>query len=96
MEIINKLKEENEKLKKDSDNTFAINFISTDQIINCPMVCKKTDYFKELLEKLYKDYPKLTNKNLVFMANGRVMNINETLENNGIKQGDAIVIYENN
>ena len=94
-EIINKLKEEKEKLQKEIDNMFAINFESTNQNIKCPMVCKKTDNFKTLEEKLYRDYPELKNKNLVFMANGNVINRDETLDNNGIKSGNAILICEN-
>ena len=89
------LLEQNKKLQKEIYNMFAINFMSTAQNINCPMVCKKTDNFKVLEEKLYLDYPELRNKNLVFMANGSVINRYETLENNGIKPGNAIVIYEN-
>ena len=89
------LLEQNKKLQKEIYNMFAINFMSTAQNINCPMVCKKTDNFKLLEEKLYLDYPELKNKNLVFMANGSVINRYETLENNGIKPGNAIVIYEN-
>ena len=89
------LMEQNKKLQKEIYNMFAINFMSTAQNINCPMVCKKTDNFKVLEEKLYLDYPELKNKNLVFMANGSVINRYETLENNGIKPGNAIVIYEN-
>ena len=92
---IRELIEEKEKLQKEIDNMFAINFESTNQNIKCPMVCKKTDNFNTLEEKLYRDYPQLKNKNLVFMANGSVINRDETLDNNGIKSGNAILIYEN-
>ena len=71
---------------------FAINFISTDQKINCLMVCKKSDIFRVLEEKLYKDNEELKNKNLVFTANGSKINRYETSENNGIKHGNAILI----
>ena len=49
------------------------------------------EYFDYDIEKvgLYKE---LRNKNLVFIVNGGVINRNETLENNGIKPGSAIVI----
>ena len=69
--------------------------MSTDQNINCLMIGKKSDNFKVLEEKLYQDYPEIENKNLVFMVNGCVINRDETLENNGIKPGNAIVIDEN-
>ena len=92
---IRELIEEKEKLQKEIDNMFAITFESTNQNIKCPMVCKKTDNFKNLEEKLYRDYPELKKKNLVFMVNGSVINRDETLNNNGIKSGNAILIYEN-
>ena len=92
---IRELIEEKEKLQKEIDNMFAITFESTNQKIKCPMVCKKTDNFKNLEEKLYRDYPELKKKNLVFMVNGSVINRDETLNNNGIKSGNAILIYEN-
>jgi len=91
---IRELIEEKEKLQKEMDNMFAITFESTKQNIKCPMSCKKTDNFKNLEEKLYRDYPELKKKNLVFMANGSVINRDETLDNNGIKSGNAILIYE--
>ena len=74
---------------------FAINFLSTTQNINYPMICKKSDNFILLEEKLYQEYPELRNKDLVFMANGSVINRDETLDNNGIKPGNLIVINEN-
>ena len=92
---IRELIEEKEKLQKEIDNMFAITFESTNQNIKCSMSCKKTDNFKNLEEKLYRDYPELKKKNLVFMANGSVINRDETLDNNGIKSGNAILIYEN-
>ena len=63
--------------------------------INFPIACKIKDNFKVLEEKLYKDYPELKHKNLYFMANGNIINRDETLENNRIKNRNAILIYEN-
>ena len=92
---LKQLNEENKKLKKEIDNTIAINFMSISQNINFPIACKITDNFKDLEEKLYKDYPELKHKNLYFMANGSIINRYETLENNGIKNSNTILIFDN-
>ena len=92
---LKKLNEENKKLKKEIDNTIAINFMSVAHNINFPIACKITDNFKTLEEKLYRDYPELKHKNLYFTANGNIINRYETLENNRITNGNAILIDEN-
>ena len=92
---INKLDEENKQLKKEMENMFAISFTTIDQQINYLMVCKNSDNFKDLEEKLYLEYPQLRKKDIYFMANGNIINRNETLENNGIKNNTAILINEN-
>ena len=92
---LKKLNEENKRLQEEMDNIIAINFMSTSQNINFPIACKITDNFKDLEKKLYKDYPELKHKNLYFMVNGNIINRDETLENNGIKNRNAILICEN-
>jgi len=93
---LNEEKEYNKKLKKEIDNMFAVNFVSTDyNINNCPLVCKKTEYFIELEEKLYKEYPYLKRKSIYFLCNGNLINRDETLENNGIKKGNIILKNKN-
>ena len=92
---LKKLNEENKKLKKEIDNIIAINFMSVAHNINFPIACKITDNFKTLEEKLYRDYPEFKHKNLYFMAGGNIINRYETLENNRITNGNAILIDEN-
>ena len=94
-EKMRQLTEENQKLKKEIDDIFAINFMSTFGNFNFPIACKKTDYFKVLEEKLYQVNSELKDKNLVFIVNGSVINRYETLENNRIESGNAILIYIN-
>ena len=78
-----------------NENTFAVNFMSSDQKINFPLVCKNTDLFSELLERLYLEYPDLKRKNIVFIVNGNVIDKAETLDKNKIKSGNAIMIIDN-
>ena len=98
-DIIKQLNEENKKLKNEMqnmlENMFAISFISTNQTINYLMVCRNSDNFEDIEEKLFNEYPQLKNKNIYFMANGNVINRCETLEKNGIKNSTVILIIEN-
>ena len=83
-----------EKLRKEMEGLIAINFTSINQNVNSPIICNKSDLFRGVEEKLYNEYPRLRNKNIFFMANGNIINRNETLEQNKIEKGNAILIYE--
>ena len=76
------------------ETVIAINFRSLNDNINYPMACKKTDIFANIENKLYKEYPKLKNKKICFIANGNVVNKYNTFEQNKIKSGDTILINE--
>ena len=88
---------EMEQLKKEMENTFAINYISTEQKIDYAIPCKSADIFKNIEEKLYIKYPKLKDKILEFdfLANENIINRYETLENNGIMKNTTILIKKN-
>ena len=68
--------------------------MSTDQLINYPLVCKNTDIFSELEKKLYVEFPALKNKNLIFIANGNIIKKDLSLEENKIKNDTTIIINE--
>ena len=93
-EILGEEKEEfinPEKIKKDE---CLIQFISGDQHVNMLIICKVTDKFSVLEEKLYKDFPDLRNKNIIFLAKGNIINRSATLEENKIKNDTTIQIHE--
>ena len=93
-EILGEEKEEfinPEKIKKDE---CLIQFISGDQYVNMLIICKVTDKFSVLEEKLYKDFPDLRNKNIIFLAKGNIINRSATLEENKIKNDTTIQIHE--
>ena len=48
--------------------------------------------FSNIERIIYSEFPECKTKNLIFMKNGNVININETLEKNGIKNGDSIIL----
>ena len=65
---------------------------STDQAIKYPIICKKSDNFKELEQKIYKKFPDLKQKEHYFLCNGNIIDIEKTIEENKIKDGDILVI----
>ena len=67
-----------------------VHFISTDQKINYPIACLKTDTFAQVEEKLYQKYEEYREKNNNFIAKGRlILRFKKMCENN-IENGDKI------
>ena len=90
---LNQGKNNIKKSKEEIDNTIAINFTSTNQHIkNYTMGCKSSDIFKHIEKKLFIQFPELMNEEIYYLANGSLVNTNETLENNRIKNGTQILI----
>ena len=89
---LNLVKSKVKELEGKEEKDIAINFISLDEKINYPMKCKSNDIFLKAEEILYYEYPEYNNKNLIFTLKGKVINKNETLEKNGIKNGDSIFL----
>ena len=92
---LNREKKKVAKLSNINEKIIAVNFRTTDQLINYPMAGKSSEKFSTLEAKLYEEFPDLRNKNLVFIANGNVINISSTLQENKIKSGTTIIIQSN-
>ena len=78
--------------KNDDNKIFAVLFVSVDGCINYPITCKNSDYFYELEEKLYNEYPELKKRNICFIANGCLINRLITVKENKIFAGSTILI----
>ena len=63
-----------------------------DGCINYPITCKNSDYFYELEEKFYNEYPEIKKRNIYFLVNGYVINRLITVEENKIVDGSTILI----
>lgn len=76
------------------EKAIAINFSSINQkISNFCLVCKNTDIFVKLEEKLYNEYPEYKDIETYFMANGNKIKRFKTLEENKINNGNNIVLH---
>ena len=74
------------------EEVIAVNFISSENDINCPMACKNTTLVSRLEEKLYNDYPRYKDFPTYLTVNGTIVSRFKTLEENGIKDGNSILV----
>jgi len=93
---INNLKEYIYKNKipsiKPGEEIIAICFTSIHEDIHRPILCKKTDTFAKIEEKIYDEYPIYKNFKTYLTVNGYEINRSKTLEENGIKDCNTIII----
>ena len=78
------------KISFNNDDILYVHFISTDQNINCPIKCLKTDTFAEVEEKLYEKYQEYREINNNFVSKEKtIMRFKKIIENN-INDGDIV------
>ena len=70
----------------------TINFISVNQEINYSIICKNTQRFNEIENKLYDVYPKYSENENYFIVRGQRVIKNKTLEENHIENNDVIIL----
>ena len=56
--------------------------------------CQRTDKFSDVLKKFFEDNPDLQNKNFVYLYGGKNIDINQTIEEIKIKNGEQIFLNE--
>ena len=59
-----------------------------------PIICTQKQIFNEVENKLYEKIPELKNGEYYFLVDGKKVNKYLTLEENNIKDGAKILIYE--
>ena len=100
-ELKAKINELKEKIKRypfileKNERLMAIIFNSVDQKVNYPMICKNTDTIHKLEEKLYEEYPNLSERENYFLWKGGVFNKLQSFEKYKIKNGDFIILNQN-
>ena len=80
--------EKNEKI-------MSIIFSSANEKVNYSIVCKNTDTINKLEPKLYEEYPNLSEKENYFLCKGKLLNKFQSFEKNHIKNGDIILLNQN-
>ena len=104
--IIKELNKEIDKLKEKlsrypfelskGEKLISVIFTSSDQNMFYSIICKNTQKFTELEEKLYNDYPEYSKSNNYFMINGNRVNKTKSLDENKIRNNDIIILTQNN
>ena len=104
--IIKELNKEIDKLKEKlsrypfelskGEKLISVIFTSSDQNMFYSIICKNTQKFTELEEKLYNDYPEYSKSNNYFIINGNRVNKTKSLDENKIRNSDIIILTQNN
>ena len=101
LEKENKNKKEKDKKKfpfelSEGEKLICVIFISQDQNINYPIVCKNTDLFSKMEKLLYTEFSEYEDKDNEFFVNGEKIDKNLSLEKNNIKYGIKILLRKKN
>ena len=77
------------------EEILAINFVSNGvkDICNYNLICKNTDLFVRLEERLYQDFPDFKNYETYFEVNTKRIKRFKTIEENNIKNNDIINVF---
>ena len=67
---------------------------SGDQSIQCIVICKKTEIFNNVINKVFEKNPVFKNYSNYFLCNGSIVYEYKSLEENKIKDEDAILLYK--
>jgi len=107
LELENKLKEKNNEISalktklnngnmeniQPGEQIIAVGIASADQNIhNFIRPCKDSDLFVKLEEKLYDEYPRYKDYETFFLVNGRKVLRFKSMKENGIKNGEIIML----
>ena len=76
------------------DKLMCVIFISVDQKVHLPIICKNTDIFTRLEKLVYEEYPEFGETDNYFMVHGQKINKYKSLEFNKIKNNDIITLKE--
>jgi len=79
---------------EEGEELMTIMFISSNQRLYYSVICKNTDEFHKIEGGLYKKYPEYAEHENFFLVKGNKVNKFKTLEQNGIKDNDVIILME--
>jgi len=84
-----------EKNNNEDKEEISVIIKSMNQDFKSPFICKKSDKFKDLEQKLYAKKPELKNQSLYYLHYGNIIDVNKTIEENNIKDS-GVIIYNIN
>lgn len=100
MKLVNQISQKDEEIKelrtnitfnlKKGEKLISVIFISVDQKIHYSIICKNTDIFTNVENKLYDEYPEYRETENYFMVSGQKVNKYKSLEENKIVNSSII------
>jgi hypothetical protein len=69
-----------------------VQFSLNNQTVSKSIPCKNTDLFVRIEEQLYEVYPQYKNFNTYFTVNGNVIKRFKSIQENGIKNSDIVLL----
>jgi hypothetical protein len=91
---LNKIKEAFPFEIKDGDQILTVIFVSADENIHYSFICKDSEQFSIVENRLYEVYPEYKGEN-TFIVRGNKIKKNRTLKENNIKYSDIIMLIPN-
>ena len=82
----------NINLKENAKEIITIYIRSSDQLLNCRIRCKCTDRFNKIVNIILEKEPEFTEKVGFFTCNGNKVNEYKSLKDNGIKDGNVVLL----
>lgn len=92
---IRKLKRLKEALPfelKEGEKLLTVIFQSLDQKVHYSLICKDSEKFNLVENRLYEVYPQYEERDNCFYVNGNKIKRGKTLKENNIKYGDMIAV----
>ena len=80
----------------EGEELISVIFSFSEKEIHYSVICKNTEKFNRLEEKLYNDYPEYSETDNYFTSNGKIINKIKSLEQNKIKNNSVIVLNQKN
>ena len=76
----------------DTNNLITLIFQSGDQLLRYAIICKNTDIFNVIVNKIFEREPKFKENFNYFLCNGNRVNEYKSLDENNIKDGNFIIL----
>ena len=102
IELYKRIDDLKEKLSRypidlsEREKLLSVIFSSEEHDFHYSIICKNTEKFNKLEDKLYHEYPKYSETDIYFTLNGKIINRFQSLEENNIQNSDVIIINKRN
>ena len=101
-EIVQKIENENNGIEviypegeiNDNDNLMSLIFLSSDESLKYGIICKSSDIFNGVVNKIFEREPKFRENLYFFLCNGTRVNEYRSLKDNKIKDGNVVILQQ--